>query len=60
MEALTLFKKLHPGHRTKEIDTAIGKAANFLEKMQRADGSWFVFLATCCFGTDKRGQGIYS
>nr|AJR21210.1 cucurbitadienol synthase 2 [Citrullus colocynthis] len=47
MEALTLFKKLHPGHRTKEIDTAVAKAANFLENMQRTDGSWYGCWGVC-------------
>nr|K7NBZ9.1 RecName: Full=Cucurbitadienol synthase; Short=SgCbQ [Siraitia grosvenorii]AEM42982.1 cucurbitadienol synthase [Siraitia grosvenorii]AUC64917.1 cucurbitadienol synthase [Siraitia grosvenorii]WCF76099.1 oxidosqualene cyclase [synthetic construct] len=47
MEALTLFKKLHPGHRTKEIDTAIVRAANFLENMQRTDGSWYGCWGVC-------------
>nr|WRO65030.1 cucurbitadienol synthase [Neoalsomitra integrifoliola] len=47
VEALTLFKKLHPGHRTKEIDNAVAKAAKFLEDMQRTDGSWYGCWGVC-------------
>lgn len=43
IQALALFKKLYPRHRTEEIDNCISKGANFIESMQRNDGSWLVF-----------------
>ncbi|GKV20479.1 hypothetical protein SLEP1_g30602 [Rubroshorea leprosula] len=41
IQALTSFRKLYPGHRQQEIDICIKKAANFIERMQASDGSWF-------------------
>lgn len=46
IQALTLFKKLHPGHRREEIENCIAKAAEFIENIQASDGSWF---ASHCF-----------
>jgi squalene cyclase len=46
IQALTLFKKLYPGHRREEIENCIAKAAEFIEKIQASDGSWF---ASHCF-----------
>lgn len=40
IQALLLFKRLHPGHREKEIETAVSKAIHFLEGKQWPDGSW--------------------
>ena len=42
IQALVLFKKLHPHHRKKEIETTIIKAAGYLEDVQRPDGSWYI------------------
>ncbi|KAD7479020.1 hypothetical protein E3N88_02156 [Mikania micrantha] len=39
IQALTAFKKMHPGHREKEIEIAIEKGIGFLEKKQQDDGS---------------------
>jgi len=39
IQALTLFKKLYPGHRREEIENCIAKAAEFIEKIQASDGS---------------------
>lgn len=41
IQALTLFKKLYPGHRREEIENCIAKAAHVIEKIQASDGSWF-------------------
>ncbi|KAK9101098.1 hypothetical protein Scep_024528 [Stephania cephalantha] len=41
-KGLHSFKKLYPDHRTKEIEACIGKAVNFIESLQRNDGSWSV------------------
>jgi cycloartenol synthase len=43
IQALTSFKKLYPGHRREDVDNCINKAANFIESIQRSDGSWLVF-----------------
>jgi cycloartenol synthase len=42
IQALALFRKHYPGHRREEIDNCIHKAINFLESIQRSDGSWLV------------------
>ena len=44
LQALILFKELHPGYRTKEIEQCIRNAAAFIESRQGEDGSWFVRL----------------
>ncbi|XP_047252454.1 beta-amyrin synthase-like isoform X2 [Capsicum annuum] len=45
IQALPLFKKLYPGHRTKEIDNFIDNAVKYIEDVQKPDGSWYmVFL----------------
>ena len=41
IQALSTFKKFHPGHRREEINICIEKAALFIEKLQAPDGSWF-------------------
>ncbi|KAL6888522.1 hypothetical protein ACP4OV_009548 [Aristida adscensionis] len=52
IQALTSFRKLYPGHRTKEVDNCISKAANFIESVQRSDGSWYGSWAVCfTYGT---------
>ncbi|KAK4342376.1 hypothetical protein RND71_038192 [Anisodus tanguticus] len=45
IQALALFKKLHPGHRRKEIEAAIKKGLQYIENTQNPDGSW-----TGCWG----------
>ncbi|KAM0933905.1 putative cycloartenol synthase [Dioscorea sansibarensis] len=47
IQALTAFKKLYPGHRREEIEACIKKAVNFIEKMQKPDGSWYGSWAVC-------------
>lgn len=43
IQALALFRELYPRHwRQKQIDYCISKAANYIESIQRSDGSWFV------------------
>ncbi|KAJ9548501.1 LOW QUALITY PROTEIN: hypothetical protein OSB04_021044, partial [Centaurea solstitialis] len=43
IQGLTLFKKLHHGHRTKEIEHCISRALKYIEDTQNLDGSWYVF-----------------
>ncbi|XP_022951766.1 beta-amyrin synthase-like [Cucurbita moschata] len=47
IQALILFKKLHPGHRTKEIDNFIQNAVRYLHDIQMPDGSWYGNWGVC-------------
>ncbi|XP_019189488.1 PREDICTED: beta-amyrin synthase-like [Ipomoea nil] len=47
IQAFVLFKKLYPGHRTKEIDNFITSAAKYLENVQMPDGSWYGNWGVC-------------
>ncbi|PRQ51824.1 putative cycloartenol synthase [Rosa chinensis] len=47
IQALTLFKKLYPGHRREEIENCIANAAKFIEKIQATDGSWYGSWGVC-------------
>lgn len=49
IQALTLFKKLYPGHRREEIENCVAKAAEFIENKQASDGSWFAFTLLLYF-----------
>lgn len=40
IQALVLFKKLHPAHRKKEINEFIDNAVRYVEDIQMPDGSW--------------------
>ncbi|GMN63111.1 hypothetical protein TIFTF001_032187 [Ficus carica] len=52
IQALILFKKMHPGHRKKEIENFITKAIGFLEGKQMPDGSWYGSWGVCfTYGT---------
>ncbi|KAL3849158.1 hypothetical protein ACJIZ3_011040 [Penstemon smallii] len=52
IEALVLFKELYPDHRKEEIKSSITKAAEFLEDIQRPDGSWYGNWGVCfIYGT---------
>lgn len=41
IQALVIFKKLYPDHRTREINRTIEKAVKFIESTQETDGSWY-------------------
>lgn len=52
IQAFTLFKKLYPGHRKKEIEAFIINAARFLQEIQMPDGSWYGNWGVCfTYGT---------
>ncbi|KAJ8760087.1 hypothetical protein K2173_010943 [Erythroxylum novogranatense] len=40
IQALIMFKNLYPKHRKKEINKFIEHALQYLEKIQKPDGSW--------------------
>ncbi|XP_072953251.1 cycloartenol synthase-like [Typha angustifolia] len=47
IQSLTSFQRLYPGHRKEEIDNCIRKAANFIEKKQEPNGSWYGSWGIC-------------
>ncbi|GMH10871.1 hypothetical protein Nepgr_012712 [Nepenthes gracilis] len=52
IEALVLFKKLHPEHRKKEIDDFLTSAVRYVENTQLPDGSWYGNWGICfTYGT---------
>nr|ACO24697.1 beta-amyrin synthase [Gentiana straminea] len=52
IDALVLFKKLYPNHMTKEIESFITNASNYLEDVQMPDGSWYGNWGVCfIYGT---------
>lgn len=57
MQAVTAFAHKFPGHRRKEIELAVERGAQFIEAMQREDGSWYgcwgsCFTYGCWFGIE--------
>ncbi|TXG49018.1 hypothetical protein EZV62_024893 [Acer yangbiense] len=52
IDALVLFKKLYPRHRSKEIENLITNAIRYLENEQMPDGSWYGNWGVCfIYGT---------
>nr|WQY91011.1 OSC2 [Euphorbia humifusa] len=52
IQAFVMFKKLHPTHRTKEIERFILRAVKFIEDIQKPDGSWYGNWGICfIYGT---------
>nr|UJH94069.1 2,3-oxidosqualene cyclase 8 [Celastrus orbiculatus] len=52
IQALVLFGKLYPEHKSKEIKEFIANAVRFLEKTQLPDGSWYGSWGICfTYGT---------
>ncbi|KAM3749858.1 hypothetical protein ACB098_05G217500 [Castanea mollissima] len=52
IQALLLFRKLHPEHRKKEIENSIQKAAQYILDIQMPDGSWYGNWGICfMYGT---------
>ncbi|XP_075664097.1 beta-amyrin synthase-like isoform X4 [Castanea sativa] len=52
IQALLLFKKLHPEHRKKEIENSIQKAVKYILDIQMPDGSWYGNWGICfMYGT---------
>uniref|UniRef100_A0A2C9U6S1 Terpene cyclase/mutase family member n=2 Tax=Manihot esculenta TaxID=3983 RepID=A0A2C9U6S1_MANES len=47
LQALVLFKRLYPRYRTKEIETSVAKATNYIENTQKNDGSWYGNWGIC-------------
>ncbi|XP_057447339.1 cycloartenol synthase-like isoform X2 [Lotus japonicus] len=52
IQGLALFTERYPEHRRIEIETCIAKAANYIESIQLADGSWYGSWGICyTYGT---------
>ncbi|KAI7999662.1 Dammarenediol II synthase [Camellia lanceoleosa] len=52
IQALLAFKRLHPGHREKEIELAVAKGITFLEGRQWPTGAWYGYWGICfIYGT---------
>ncbi|XBI45214.1 hypothetical protein VPH35_109721 [Triticum aestivum] len=49
LQALILFKELHYGYHTQEIEKCIRDAATFIESRQGEDGSWLGTWGGGCF-----------
>ncbi|KAM1010822.1 hypothetical protein ACFX13_046998 [Malus domestica] len=47
IQALALFKRLCPAHRSDEIENCIARAAKFIETIQATDGSWYGSWGVC-------------
>ncbi|KAL2458858.1 Cycloartenol synthase [Forsythia ovata] len=59
IQGLTLFKKLHPRHRLKEIERCISRAIQYIEDTQNPDGSWDGSWGICfTYGTWFAVEGL--
>ncbi|KAH6817300.1 cycloartenol synthase 1 [Perilla frutescens var. frutescens] len=59
IQGLALFKKLHPGHRRKEIESCITRAIQYIENTQEPDGSWYGCWGICyTYGTWFAVEGL--
>ncbi|GLT28649.1 hypothetical protein SLA2020_035650 [Shorea laevis] len=52
IQCFAAFMKAHPRHRRQEIEECIAKGIDFIESIQRPDGSWYGSWAVCfTYGT---------
>nr|AWK97869.1 OSC5 [Tripterygium wilfordii] len=59
IQSLKSFMEIHPGHRVKEIEACIRKAAQFIETEQLPDGSWYGRWGVCfTYGTWFAVKGL--
>ncbi|CAN1343365.1 Beta-amyrin synthase 2 [Linum perenne] len=45
--AMVEFRKIHPGHRRKEVNKFIESAVGYLEAIQTHEGGWYGFWGVC-------------
>lgn len=59
IQALTMFRKLYPKHRRKEIDNCIFEGVRYIEDTQNPDGSWYGCWGICyTYGTWFAVEGL--
>ncbi|EYU25764.1 hypothetical protein ABFS82_10G074300 [Erythranthe guttata] len=59
IQGLQIFKKFHPEHRRKEIETCIARAKQYIENIQESDGSWSGSWGICyTYGTWFAVEGL--
>ncbi|XP_047062614.1 achilleol B synthase-like [Lolium rigidum] len=59
LDALVIFKDMHPQHRSGEIEKCIKNASMFIEKSQRKDGAWYGTWGICfTYGTMFAVRGL--
>ncbi|TYJ30100.1 hypothetical protein E1A91_A06G111500v1 [Gossypium mustelinum] len=59
IQALSLFRKLHPKHRRVDIDRCIARGAQYIEDTQNPDGSWYGCWGICyTYGTWFAVEGL--
>ncbi|WCJ34665.1 Cycloartenol synthase [Euphorbia peplus] len=59
IKGLRSFQKMYPTYREIEIEVCIFKAANFIEHIQRPDGSWYGSWGVCfTYGTWFGVEGL--
>lgn len=47
IQALVTFKRLYPEHRRQEIENSVARGTQFIEDIQRPDGSWYGNWGIC-------------
>jgi cycloartenol synthase len=47
MTALAEFQHKHPEHRRAEVAASLNRGQRFIERQQRADGSWYGSWGVC-------------
>ncbi|XBI77771.1 hypothetical protein VPH35_087583 [Triticum aestivum] len=60
IQGLVLFREMYPKHcRMEEIENCIQKAVDYIESIQRSDGSWYGCWAICfTYGTWFSVRGL--
>ncbi|KAH8510951.1 hypothetical protein H0E87_008472 [Populus deltoides] len=61
IQVLVLFKRLHPGYRSKEIEVSVANASSYIGDAQMSDGSWYGNWGICyTYGTYFASKGLAS
>ncbi|XP_052626390.1 beta-amyrin synthase 1 isoform X2 [Lactuca sativa] len=61
LQAMILFQKLYPDHRTQEVAKCISNAVRFLEDTQWPDGSWYGEWGVCfTYATWFATKGLFA
>ncbi|CAI0553283.1 unnamed protein product [Linum tenue] len=59
IQAVAMFRKHYPTHRSKEVDAAIVRGAHYIEQTQKDDGSWYGCWGICyTYGTWFGVEGL--